>query len=476
MKKPSLRPPIVVVLGHVDHGKTTLLDYIRKTNVAAREPGEITQHIGAYQVNVKTQNSNVKTITFIDTPGHEAFAKMRSRGARVADLAVLVVAANDGVMPQTQEAIRHIKQAKIPMIVAINKIDLPGINLEKIKKQLVKEGVALEGYGGEVVVVPISAKTGEGIKDLLEMIILVSEMEKLEGDPQGPLQAIVIESKLDPRRGPVASLLIKNGTFHQGDEVVVEQTKGKVRAMIDERGERLKEAGPGTPVEILGLETVPQVGAVLTKEGVKKEEEEMVVKPSIEKRVEEAGLKIILKTDVLGTLEAIAVSLEKKKIEIISSGTGDITEGDVFLAKTTGAIIIGFNIKISPSVAKLAETEKVKIKTYQIIYELLEEITEVVEALLVPPKEEFLGKAEIIAEFAVKKGKIAGCKVVQGRLAVGDKIKILRGEEQIGQARIKFLKQQKEAIDKAELGEECGVLFEPLLDFAIGDIVISHRL
>jgi translation initiation factor IF-2 len=310
-------------------------------------------------------------------------------------------------------------------------------------------------------------------------------MEKLEGDPQGPLQAVVIESKLDPRRGPVASLVVKNGTFHQGDEVVVEQTKGKVRAMINERGERLKEAGPGTPLEILGLETVPQVGAMITESTKTSVPSEPSV-PSVIKKLSatelktpegtEAKLKIILKTDVLGTLEAITASLEKEKIEIISSGTGDITEGDILFAKTTGATVIGFNVKISPSVAKSAETEKVKIKTYQIIYELLEEITEVVEALLKPAKEEFLGKAEIIAEFAVKKGRIAGCKVVQGRLAVGDKIKILRGEDQIGQARIKSLKQQKEAIDKAEMGEECGVLFEPLLDFAIGDIVISHRL
>lgn len=470
MKKLSSRPPVVVILGHVDHGKTSLLDFIRKTNVAVKEPGEITQHIGAYQATVQN-----KKITFIDTPGHEAFSKMRSRGAKVADLAVLVVAANDGVMPQTQEAIRHIHKAKIPMIVALNKIDLPDINLEKVKKQLVKEGVGLEGYGGEVVSLPISAKTGEGIKDLLEMIILVSEMEKLEGDSQGPLEAVVIESKLDPHRGPVASLLVKDGTLRQGDEVFVENIKGKIRAIVNDRGERLGQVNPGTPVEILGLEAVPPVGAILTKEGVKKEEKEVVVKPSIEKRAKEAGLKIILKTDVLGTLEAITASLDKEKVEIISSGTGDISEGDILLAKTTGSIVIGFNVKISPTVSALAETEKVKIKTYQVIYELLREIAEVVESLLQPPKEESLGRAEIIAEFTVKKGRIAGCKVVQGRLALGDKIKILRGEDQVGQAKIKSLRQQKESINKAEMGEECGILFEPLLDFAIGDIVISVR-
>ncbi|TSC54216.1 MAG: translation initiation factor IF-2 [Microgenomates group bacterium LiPW_16] len=415
-----------------------------------------------------------KKITFIDTPGHEAFAKMRSRGAKVADLAILVVAANDGVMPQTQEAIRHIKQAKIPMLVAINKIDLPGVNLEKVKKQLIKEGVSLEGYGGDVVSLPISAKTGQGVKDLLEMIILVSEMENLRADPQGPLEVVVIESKLDRNRGPVACLLVKNGTLYLRDEVFVENIKGKIRAITNDRGERIKEAIPGTPIEILGLETVPQVGAILQKEGEKiKEKKEAPATPV--KKTPEAKIKIVLKTDTLGTLEAIAASLAKEKIETIFSGTGDITESDVLLAKTTGAIVIGFNVRISSTASVLAEEEFVKVKTYQVIYELLEEITETVEALLRPPKEEFLGKAEIIAEFPVEKGKVAGCRVIEGRLALGDKVKILRGEKEIGQTKIKSLRQQKEAINKAELGQECGILFEPLLDFIISDIVISVR-
>jgi len=473
--KLSSRPPIVAVLGHVDHGKTTLLDYIRKTNVTAKEPGQITQHIGAYQAQLRTPNSEPRTITFIDTPGHEVFDKMRSRGAKVADLVVLVVAANDGVMPQTQEAIRHIKKAKCPMIVAINKIDLPGINLEKIKKQLSKEGVGLEGYGGEVVCLPISAKTGEGVDDLLEMISLIAEMEKLEADSKGPFQAVVIESKLDSRRGPVASVLVKNGTLRQGEKVVIENIEGKIRAMINDRGERLEQATPGTPIEILGLETVPPVGAILQKEGTEiKEKKETAISP-VEKKSRQAGLKIILKTDVLGTLEAISTSLAKEEIEIIDSGTGDISDGDVLLAKTTGAIIIGFNVKISPTTSALAESEHVRVKTYQVIYELLEEVAEVVEALTAPPPEEFLGKAEIIAEFVAEKGKIAGCKVIQGRLALGDKAEILRKKEEIGKTKIKSLRQQKEVINKAELGEECGVLFEPSLDFAIGDIVLSLR-
>ncbi len=463
------RPPIVVVMGHVDHGKTTLLDYIRKTNLAAREAGQITQHIGAYQAALGN-----KKITFIDTPGHEAFEKMRSRGARVADLAVLVVAADDGVMPQTKEAIRHIKEAKIPLIVAVNKTDLPGLNLEKIKKQLVKEDVLLEGYGGDVVSLPVSAKTGKGVKELLEMISLVAEMEKITGDAHGALEAVVIESELDRNRGPVASVLVKNGTIRQGDNIFVENIKGKVRAMINDKGERLKEALPGTPVAILGLEKVPAVGAVLTNVGTTKEEA-AAGSAGPTKALTGDLLKIILKADVAGTLEAIIASLPQEKLQIINSGMGDIGEADILLAKTTGAIVIGFNVRLSASAAKLAETENVKVKTYQIIYELLKELKDVMEVLGKPPEEESLGKAEIIAEFPTEKNKIAGCKVIEGRLALGDKVKILHLEKELGRAMIKSLRKQKEAVPKAELGQECGIILEPQLDFNIGDIVISER-
>ncbi len=477
MKK-SERPPIVVVLGHVDHGKTTLLDYIRQTHVAQKEAGQITQHIGAYQVEVGNQK-----ITFIDTPGHEAFNKMRSRGANIADLAILVVAADDGVMPQTQEAIRHIKEAKIPMIVAINKVDLPGLNLEKIKKQLVKENVLLEGYGGQIVSLPISAKTGEGIKDLLDMIILVSEMEGLEGDENGLFEAVVIESKMDRNRGPLASILVKNGTLYQSDEIFIEGKKSRVRAIINDRGEQIKEAKLGMPVEILGLEVIPQVGSFVTKTATtplkiaEKEPaaEKIMVSPSSSLKEEIQKIKIILKADTIGTLEALTNSLDKEKTQIINSGTGDITDGDILLAKTTRAIILGFNIRIKPSVMKLAETEHVNYKIYQIIYELLDEIDEVIKALSRPTEAEALGKAEIIAEFPTKKNKIAGCRVIEGRLALGDRIKILRVEKEIGQTKIKSLHSQKEKINKANLGQECGLVFDPPLDFTIGDVVISQR-
>lgn len=462
------RPPVVVVLGHVDHGKTTLLDYIRKTNLATKEIGQITQHIGAYQAMVGEER-----ITFIDTPGHEAFEKMRSRGAKVADVAVLVVAADDGVMPQTKEAIQHIKSAKIPFVVALNKSDLPGVDLEKVKKRLLKENVLLEGYGGEVVALPISAKTGEGIKDLLEMIILIAEMTDLEGDPQGPLQAVVVESRLDAHRGPVASVLIKNGTLRVGDDVFTGEIKGHIRAMTNDQGVKLLKLGPGESAEIAGLETVPAVGEILSLGRPSKSMQKVTAPTIFLKKEEETKLNIILKTDVLGTLEAIINGLKSLPIKIIDSGTGDVSEGDIMLAKTTRALIVGFNVKASASAVKLAKTEKIIIKTYQIIYKLIEEIKEVIENLLRPVEEEIFGKAEIIAEFAVKQGKIAGVKVIQGRLAVGDQVTVLRNNNEISKTRIKSLKQQQAAVSKIELGKEGGALFEPALDFKIGDIVIS---
>ncbi|MFH0863504.1 MAG: translation initiation factor IF-2 [Candidatus Gottesmanbacteria bacterium] len=512
------RPPIVVVLGHVDHGKTTLLDYIRKTDVAAGEAGAITQHIGAYQVTVEPSSratergrgippknkkkilrgirlssaevqaqddrvDEIHTITFIDTPGHEAFAKMRSRGASVADIAILVVAANDGVMPQTKEAIRHIKQAKIPVIVAINKIDLPEIKLEKVKKQLVKEDILLEGYGGDVVSMPISAKTGKGVDELLEMIILIAEMEKISADPKSPFEAVVIESKMDPHRGPVASIIVKKGTLHQGDEIFIDNKKSKIRAMINDKAEQIKEALPSTPVEISGLEIVPEVGSIITSaigqiaepEETEKIETTPVVDENTDAKEPPKIFKVMLKADVQGTLEAILASLNQGNLQIIKSDIGDINDSDILLARTTGAFVIGFNVKINPSVTKLAETERVKFKIYQIIYKLLEELSDVTTALAEPTKIEILGKAEIIAEFVNKKIRVAGAKVIEGRLALGDRIKVLRADKEIGQARIKSLRFKKESINKAELGQECGILLEPQLDFNVGDIVISPK-
>lgn len=470
----TIRPPIVVVLGHVDHGKTTLLDYIRKTNLAAKEAGEITQGIGAWQIEVKKAGK----ITFIDTPGHEAFMKMRQRGVNVADLAILVVSVTDGVMPQTIEAIKIIQEAKIPMIVVLNKIDLPAINLEKIKKQLVKEKVELEGYGGDVVSLPLSAKTGKGVDELLEMILLLAEMKKITSDEKGPLEAVVIESRLDKQKGHTISVIVKNGTLSKGNEIIAEGMKIKLKAITSDKGENLEKAFPGQPVEILGLSKNVTVGSVITDRLTVEILTESVVPIEPLLKIDPAQqnqLKVILKTDNLGSLEAIMSSLAKMPVpvEIFQTAIGDIYESDVLLAKTVKALIIGFNVKIENSVQLLADQEKVKIRIYQIIYELLDELKEVNEMLNKIEEEKFLGKAQVLAEFPFDKSKICGCKVIEGRVCVGDKIKILRGEEEIGRSKIKSIREQKNIVNKAEIGKDCGLLFVESLDFKVGDIVLS---
>jgi len=487
------RPPIVAVLGHIDHGKTTLLDYIRKSHVAEKEHGGITQHIGSYQVEVKTPEGP-KKITFIDTPGHEAFAKMRSRGAKVADIAVLIVAGNEGVMPQTKESIKFINEAKIPMVVAINKVDLPGVVVEKIKKQLSDAGIRVEGYGGDVVTVPVSAKTGKGVSQLLEMIILVSEMEELTADPKGKFEGVVIESKMNHQRGPTATILVKNGTLKIGDEVTCEEAFGRIKAMFDENDRQVLVAPPGKPVEVLGFKEVVAVGSkVLGKmlsKPLARPDGKPAGKPALPtgrqalpperelispKAPQDVTFKIILKTDVKGSQEAISENLPKE-IGIVKAQTGGINESDILLAKATGAAIIGFNVKVSPSLYKLANEEKVKIKTYEIIYKLLEEIDEAVKALTSVPAEEVFGRGEIIAEFIVKEERVAGVKIISGKICRGDKIKILRGEKEVGRGRIKSIHHLKEEIPMAEMGTECGSSFSPKLDFEEKDVIISYKI
>lgn len=478
----QVRPPIVTILGHVDHGKTSLLDFIRKSSVAAKEHGGITQHIGAYQVSHEG-----KLITFIDTPGHAAFEKMRSRGAKVADIAVLVVAVDDGVMPQTVEAIKHILEAKVSMIVAINKIDLPGIDikvqLEKIKRQLSDNKVLVEEYGGDVPIVNLSAKTGEGVDKLLEMILLVAEVNEIKGDPNLPAAGVVIEANLDKFKGPIATLLIRNGTLKKGDAIVLNGVLGKIRGMNDYAGQSLDSAAPSTPVEILGLESVPVVGATLGVASIeaKKQQE---TKSLIERLREDknAVLNLVIKADKQGSLEAIESSLEQfnsegEHVKVISSATGDITESDIKLAASVSAIVIGFNNKIVSTASKLAETEQVLVRQYNIIYELLDEIEDVVEGMLkVGALEEVFGTAQIIAEFPYGKNiRIAGCKVLDGIISKGPKIKIIRGEEIIGEGKIKVLKKVKDEVVKVEKGDECGMMFEPQIDFQIGDLVQSFR-
>lgn len=477
------RPPIVTILGHVDHGKTSLLDFIRKAAVAAGEHGGITQAIGAYQIIHEGS-----PITFIDTPGHAAFEKMRSRGAKVADIAVLVVAIDDGIMPQTIEAIKHIKEAKVSMIVALNKIDLPGINktaqVEKIKKQLSDRAVLIEEYGGDVPIVEVSAKTGLGVDKLLEIIQLVAEVNELKGDPGLRATGVVVESKLDKFKGPVATVVIRNGTLKKGEAVVIGGVLGKVRGLIDFTGKQLSEAGPSTPVEILGLEGVPDVGAELGKETSTREEKQAKVASILDrlKKDESSVLKVVIRADVAGSLEAIEDALQKfneeaEHLKIISASTGDISEGDIKTAASTGAIVIGFNVKASNQTSKLAETEGVLLRTYTIIYELIEEIEAVVEEMLkVGALEEIYGTAQIIAEFPYGKSeKIAGCRVLDGAITKGPKVKIIRGEEIIGETKIKSLKKVREEVTRVEKSDECGMMFEPQIDFMAGDLVQSFR-
>ncbi len=474
------RPPIVAVLGHVDHGKTTLLDTIRKANVASRESGGITQHIGAYQITHKDL-----PITFIDTPGHEAFAKMRSRGAQVADIVLLVVAADDSVKPQTKESIEQIQASGAQMIVVINKIDVPGAIVDKVKSDLAKNGVQVEGFGGDIPVALVSAKVGTGVGELLDLIQLVAQMKELESKPEESLEAVVIETRVDKGKGMVATVIVKQGTLKFGS-VLFEGTKqvAKVRACFDEHGKAVTEAGPSRPVEILGFTSLPSVGAVLLsatsadaiKEKSQKDEPYTAtnlpdwLKPVADQ--EGQKLNIILKADTAGSMEAVLAALPKK-IDVIYAGVGDISDADVLTAKPVQAFIVGFNVKCGPSVMRLAEAEKVIFRTYTIIYELLDELTEVVSGMKeVLSQERELGLGTIIAEFPFEKTKIAGTKVVSGRLARGDSVKVMRGETEVFRAKIKSIRKGKDDVTKVEAGADCGVLFDRNVDFQLSDAII----
>lgn len=464
------RPPVVTIMGHVDQGKTSILDRIRKSNVAAKEAGQITQSVGAYQVFWKD-----KKITFLDTPGHEAFSKMRSRGANVADLAVLVVAANDGVMPQTKESIRIIKEAKIPFIVAINKIDLPEASVDKVKAQLSENEVFVEGYGGDVVSVPVSAKTGEGINQLLEMILLVAEMGELKADSRGPFKGVVIETKKDHTRGISATVLVKNGILKLGDQIISEKIIGKVKNMINDSGESVSGAEVSQPVSVSGWEGIPDVGAEVTLWSGKIDLDAITPKRKvIPPETEQKKLNIILRADSWGSLEAI-LGVLSPDVRILQSDIGEICESDVLMAKTFSAIVFGFNIKVSGSILKLAETEKVKVKTYRIIYDLLKEIEDQVLRMVDPMAgREVLGKAEVIAEFEIRGERIAGARVFSGRIGKADKICILRGEKIIAETSIKSMRHGKEEISQAGMNLEFGAIFPPPVDFQKGDVIISY--
>jgi len=482
------RPPIVVVLGHVDHGKTTLLDTIRKTNVVAKESGGITQHIGAYQVSF-----NNKVITFIDTPGHEAFSQMRSRGAKAADIAILVIAGEEGVKPQTKEVISYIKKEEIPVIVAVNKMDKPQANFEKTVGELEKEGLVVEARGGKVPAVKISAKEGTGINELLEMILLVAEMEELKADVEKPANGVIIESYLDNKRGPVATFLIFEGILKTGQWVVCGNIYGKIKNLEDFKGEKLEQATPSAPTVALGLNQVPIVGElfdVVANEGVASaqarttKETERVLSVEAPTGREKGGkvFNIILKADVRGSLEAIQENLTKINLEginlnILKAEVGAISESDVKLAYPTNALIVGFRVKASDSVFNLAKRNRVRIKTYEVIYELFEEIKKEAAKLLKPEIErEDLGKLKVIAIFRKEKSRmIVGGKVFDGKVVNKALLDVIRNGEKITSGKIVQLQHNKKDMAEVEKGREAGILFEGEPIIEEGDILECYR-
>lgn len=488
------RPPVVTVMGHVDHGKTSLLDAIRETNVTASEAGGITQHIGAYQVNIKG-----KKITFLDTPGHEAFTAMRARGAEATDIAILVVAADDGVMPQTVEAINHSKAAQVPIIVAINKIDKPTANIERIKQQLTEHNLVPEEWGGDTVFVPVSAKKKEGIDQLLEMVLLVAEINELKANPNRPARGIVVEAELDKGRGPVATVLVQKGTLKIGDNLVIGSVYGKVRAMFDDKGRKIKEAPPSTPVEVLGLASVPEPGDIFDvvedeklaktiaaqREIDKKQQEfkeaSQIRLEDIFKQMNADGLKelnLVLKSDVHGSAEALRQSLERLntdevKVNIIHNGVGAISEADVMLAAASQAIIIGFNVRPDSNARRAAETENVEIRLYRIIYEVIEDIKAAMAGLLEPDlKEVVLGQAEVRALFKVPKvGVIAGSYVLEGKITNKAQVRVIRDGVVVHEGQLHSLKRFKDDAKEVVQGFECGIGIESFNDLKEGDII-----
>ncbi|WP_457568492.1 translation initiation factor IF-2 [Desulfurobacterium sp.] len=497
------RPPVVTVMGHVDHGKTTLLDYIRNTRVAEREAGGITQHIGASIVEVETSEGK-KKITFLDTPGHEAFTAMRARGAQVTDIAVLVVAADDGVMPQTIEAINHAQAAGVPIIVAINKIDKPGANPDRVKQELTQHGLIPEDWGGTTIMVPVSAKTGEGVDELLEMIALQAELMELKANPDKKARGVVLEAKLDKQRGPVATLLVQSGTLKVGDPIVAGLYSGKIRAMFDDKGKPVKEAGPSMAVEVLGLEDVPLAGDKFyvvkdekTARKIAEKRQELARESALEKekrvsledlfsRIQEGEVKelnIVLKADAQGSIEAIRKSLEELstdevKVKIIHAGVGPITENDVMLAAASNAIIVGFNVRPDSAARKAAEREKVDMRTYRVIYDIVDEVKKAMQGLLQPEeKEVYLGSAEVRATFKVPKvGTVAGCYVKDGVIRRNANVRLVRDGVIIYDGKIASLKRFKDDVREVQAGYECGLGLENFNDIKVGDIIECYTV
>ena len=485
------RPPVITVMGHVDHGKTSLLDAIRKANVTAREAGGITQHIGAYQVNYQG-----KKIVFLDTPGHEAFTAMRARGAQVTDVAILVVAADDGVMPQTLEAINHAKAAKVPIIVAINKMDRPGANPDHVKQQLAEHELIPEDWGGDTIMVPVSAHQKTGISELLEMILLVAEMQDLKANPSLPAHGTIIEAQLDKGRGPVATVLVQRGTLQIGDTIIAGTAYGKVRAMVNDRGEKVKKALPSTPVEVLGLNDVPLAGDILdsTDEKIARSvAEKRVAKKRIEEiqqnskvslddlfqRIQEGEIKdlnIVVKADVQGTIEALRSSLQnikndEVKVVVVHAGVGAITESDIMLASAANALIIGFNVRPDANARKAAEAEKVDVRTYRVIYDALNDVEAAIKGMLAPKFQETIqGRVEVRQMITISKMLIAGCYVLEGKITNTSKVRVVRDGIVINEDEIDTLRRFKDDVKEVAAGYECGVTLEKFRDLKEGDV------
>ncbi len=494
-----IRPPIVTIMGHVDHGKTTLLDAIRESNIVSRESGGITQHIGAYRVEYKD-----KFITFIDTPGHEAFTKLRARGATLTDIVILVVAADDGIMPQTKEAINHAKAAGVPIIIAINKIDKAGADPDKVKQQLSKEGLLIEEWGGDVVSVDISAKEKINLEDLLEMILLVAEIQELKANPKIKAQGVVLETHLDAKKGPVATVIIQQGTLHQSEAFISGITFGKARALFDEIGKTIKMAGPSIPVEVLGFNTIPSSGdlfqVVENLETAKKisqfrfnqlkeedqQESESMTLDQLFKQIEKGDVKdltIIVKADVQGSVEVLQdtlpnLSTDKVKVKLIHSATGMINESDVLLSSASRAIIIGYNTKATGKIMDLAKKENVEIRTYTVIYQLIEDIKNAISGLLEPViKETYLGRADVRRVFRLSRiGIIAGCLVTDGIIRRNSEIKVLRNGEVIHKGKIFSLKHLKENVTEIKKDYECGIGLDKFKDIQEGDTIEAYLI
>jgi len=466
-------------MGHVDHGKTTLLDKIRQSNIAASESGGITQHIGASQVSFKTKENEIAQITFIDTPGHAAFAQMRARGASVTDIALLVIAADEGVKEQTKESLAHIQNAKVPFLIAVTKIDLPSASLDMVKGQLVEADIVPEDYGGKVTVIPVSGKTGEGIADLLEMLLLMGKIEDLKADPDAFPEGVIIESYRDSRSGPAGTLLIKNGTLRLRQEVWIGKEKLKIKAMFDDQGKPVSEATPSQPVKILGFKEIPLMGSTLSplppqtakesQEEKKDDETELIFKEK------EKKLPLLIKSDAQGTLEAILNNLPVEA-EVIYSGVGEVNDSDVFLAQATGAAIFSFRVKVPNNILKLGEENAVLIKNFSLVHELLEEAERAVLRMLEPGIErEIIGKAQVIAEFEIDKKRIAGCRVLQGEIRRNLPVTIRRGNETPKEAKITSMKHLKDDIETAKKDQDFGAFFSPAVDFQKGDVIISYK-